>query len=82
MELDDRITIATPEGVAIEMVLAGLGSRFLARLLDSVIQFAVIVALSLGVSAVGTPGVAVAVVLVIVFLVARGLVGQRPLRRR
>ena len=48
MELDDRITIATPEGVAIEIVLAGLGSRFLARLLDSVIQVLVIIALLIG----------------------------------
>jgi uncharacterized RDD family membrane protein YckC len=69
VQLDDRITIATPEGVAIEMVLAGLGSRFLARLLDSVIQLAVIVALALGVSAAGTPGIALAAVFVIVFLV-------------
>ena len=38
MQLDDRVTIATPEGVALELVLAGLGSRFLARLLDTVIQ--------------------------------------------
>ena len=38
MHLDDRITIATPEGVTLELVLAGLGSRFLARLLDTVIQ--------------------------------------------
>ena len=40
MRLDDRVTIATPEGVALELVLAGLGSRFLARLLDTVIQVA------------------------------------------
>ena len=69
MQLDDRITIATPEGVAIEIVLAGLGSRFLARLLDSVIQLAVIVALVLGIGAASTSGVAVAAVIVTVFLV-------------
>ena len=48
MHLDDRVTIATPEGVTLELVLAGLGSRFLARLLDSVIQVAIILALSFG----------------------------------
>lgn len=42
MQLDDRVIIATPEGVEIDLVLAGLGSRFLARLLDTVIQGAAI----------------------------------------
>ena len=54
MQLDDRVTIATPEGVALELILAGLGSRFLARLLDTVIQFGVILALAFGVGAAGT----------------------------
>jgi uncharacterized RDD family membrane protein YckC len=44
--VDDRIAIATPEGVDVELVLAGLGSRFLARLLDTFIQAACILALS------------------------------------
>jgi uncharacterized RDD family membrane protein YckC len=43
--VDDRITIATPEGTDVEMVLAGLGSRFLARLLDTFIQAVCIIAL-------------------------------------
>ena len=51
MRLDDRVTIATPEGVTLELVLAGLGSRFLARLLDSVIQGAIIIALTVGLAA-------------------------------
>jgi len=45
MGLDDQLRIDTPEGVAVEMTLAGMGSRFLARLLDFVIQGAVFVAL-------------------------------------
>jgi uncharacterized RDD family membrane protein YckC len=69
VQLDDRITIATPEGVAIEMVLAGLGSRFLARLLDTVIQFLAIIALAAGLAAAGSPGVALAVVVIATFLV-------------
>ena len=48
MRLDDRVTIATPEGVTLELILAGLGSRFIARLLDSVIQGAIILALFIG----------------------------------
>lgn len=45
MTLDDRITIATPEGLEVDLVLAGLGSRFIARLIDSLIQFGTILAL-------------------------------------
>jgi uncharacterized RDD family membrane protein YckC len=43
--LDDRITIATPEGLDVDLVLAGLGSRFVARLVDSLVQFGTILAL-------------------------------------
>jgi uncharacterized RDD family membrane protein YckC len=43
--LDDRITIATPEGIDVDLVLAGLGSRFMARLVDSLVQFGTILAL-------------------------------------
>ena len=35
---DDRLTITTPEGVELEIALAGLGSRFTARLLDNLIR--------------------------------------------
>jgi len=70
VQLDDRITIATPEGVAIEMVLAGLGSRFLARLLDSLIQLVVIIALLIGLGVTGSPrGISLAVFFIGVFLV-------------
>ncbi|HEY3238058.1 MAG TPA: RDD family protein [Acidimicrobiia bacterium] len=37
MEYEDRISIPTPEGVEIEMVLAGLGSRLAAAMLDWII---------------------------------------------
>lgn len=47
MDLDTRIVVATPEGVTIDLVLAGLGSRFIARLLDTLIQLAIILALSI-----------------------------------
>jgi uncharacterized RDD family membrane protein YckC len=41
----DRYTIATPEGLEVDLVLAGLGSRFIARLVDSLVQFGIILAL-------------------------------------
>ena len=70
MQLDDRITIATPEGVAIEIVLAGLGSRFLARLLDSVIQLFIIIALLIALGVTGAPsGVGLAAFFIGLFLV-------------
>src|SRR5262249_36420301 len=42
MEYEDRRTISTPEGVDLELPLAGLGSRFIGLLLDTLIQAAVI----------------------------------------
>jgi uncharacterized RDD family membrane protein YckC len=69
--VDDRMTIATPEGVEVEMVLAGLGSRFLARLLDTLIQAVCIIALAI-VAALASPaigGFAPAVAIVGFFLV-------------
>lgn len=69
MRLDDRVTIATPEGVPLELVLAGLGSRFMARALDALIQLFIIFALLVGVLSVSPPGVVRAVIIVLVFLV-------------
>ncbi len=42
MELEDRITIATPEGIELQMVLAGAGSRFIACVIDTLAQLALI----------------------------------------
>ena len=69
MQLDNRVTFATPEGVVLELVLAGLGSRFLARLLDTVIQFVLIIALAAGVGVAGSSGVVQAIAIVLIFLV-------------
>src|SRR3954465_11868029 len=38
MEYEDRRTIATPEGVDLELPVAGVGSRFIGLLLDTLIQ--------------------------------------------
>jgi uncharacterized RDD family membrane protein YckC len=69
VQLDNRVTFATPEGVVLELVLAGLGSRFLARLLDTVIQGGLIIALAIGVGVTGAPGWIIAFSLVFIFLV-------------
>jgi uncharacterized RDD family membrane protein YckC len=47
MELDDRVTISTPEGLELEVQLAGLGSRFIAGMADVIIQLLLVVILIL-----------------------------------
>jgi uncharacterized RDD family membrane protein YckC len=42
---EDRLAIATPEGVAIELTLAGLGSRFIAGMIDFTIRLLPLIAL-------------------------------------
>ena len=46
---DDKLTIETPEQIPLEFPLAGIGSRFLALALDSLIQF--VITLAVGVVA-------------------------------
>lgn len=48
MSYEDRISIATPEGVELDVTLAGLGSRFVATFIDQAIQWAILLALSIG----------------------------------
>ena len=48
---EDRISIATPEGVDLELTLAGVGSRFVATLVDQLIQWSIILATLVGVVA-------------------------------
>jgi uncharacterized RDD family membrane protein YckC len=43
VELEDRITIATPEGIELQIVLAGAASRFIACVIDLVVQLALVV---------------------------------------
>lgn len=45
MEYEDRIVIPSPEGVAVDYVLAGIGSRFLSELIDWLLRLAVLGAL-------------------------------------
>lgn len=69
MQLDDRVTIATPEGVVLELILAGLGSRFLARLLDSLIQIGLIIALAIGINSFESSGWLEAITIISAFLI-------------
>ncbi len=47
MVFEDRLTLDTPEGVQLELTLAGVGSRFTAALIDYLIQGVVLIALIL-----------------------------------
>jgi uncharacterized RDD family membrane protein YckC len=47
VQLDDRVKIGTPEGIELELQLAGLGSRFIAGAVDTLIQFGAIAVLAL-----------------------------------
>ncbi len=84
VDYEDTYTIATPEGIRLSWVLAGVGSRFLAILVDSVLQVTVMAALFLlagsvfgfgslvgGVRSLGA-GLAVAALTVTLFVVMFG----------
>jgi uncharacterized RDD family membrane protein YckC len=47
MVFEDRLTIETPEGVPLELTLAGVGSRFASALVDYLIQAIILVALAI-----------------------------------
>jgi len=54
---EDRLSIPTPEGVDLELVLAGLGSRLVAGVVDYLIRGAILLALVIiGITAVGDTG--------------------------
>jgi uncharacterized RDD family membrane protein YckC len=59
VSFDDRLAIATPEGVEVELTLAGIGSRFIAAGMDFAIQIAVVVAMALLLRPAGDAGIAV-----------------------
>jgi uncharacterized RDD family membrane protein YckC len=69
--IDEQVTIATPEGLEVDLALAGLGSRFVARLLDSLVQLGIIIALVIVIANVHS-GWAVAAALILYFVVIFG----------
>ncbi len=70
MELEDFITLATPEGVELALPLAGLGSRIVARALDVAIRLVVALAVAVVLSAAGDLGLALLSVAVFLLLFA------------
>jgi uncharacterized RDD family membrane protein YckC len=56
---EDRLAIATPEGVEVELTLAGIGSRFIAAGIDFTIQILVTIALATLLRPAGDAGFAV-----------------------
>jgi uncharacterized RDD family membrane protein YckC len=59
VEYEDRITIETPEGVSLQLALAGVGSRFAAAVIDWLIQAAIFIALLIVLVQVGDVGLAI-----------------------
>jgi uncharacterized RDD family membrane protein YckC len=53
---EDRISIATPEGVDVQLTLAGVGSRFIAAVIDQLIKWAIILAGGVGLALLGGSG--------------------------
>jgi uncharacterized RDD family membrane protein YckC len=75
MELEDRLTVPTPEGVELRFTLAGVGSRFVAALIDLTIEIILIVAISLLAQGVGVGfgvGYTTMVVAILSFVVVMG----------
>ena len=69
MRYDDTVTIATPEGVDLELTLAGAGSRFVSALVDLGIQAVLAIATVAAVGRIGGFGqAAVALVTTLVVL--------------
>jgi uncharacterized RDD family membrane protein YckC len=69
---EDVISIDTPEGVPLELTLAGVGSRFLAAIVDTSIQGATLLVIVLMVNLAGSSGPVVAVGTIAGFLVFLG----------
>jgi uncharacterized RDD family membrane protein YckC len=69
VELEDRITVATPEGLLLALQLAGVGSRFIAGVFDLFLQAIIIALVAVVANAVVGGSIAVAVLAVSVFLV-------------
>jgi uncharacterized RDD family membrane protein YckC len=56
---EDRLSIATPEGVQLELTLANIGSRFIAGVIDLVIETLLLLALALLLRPIGSAGYAI-----------------------
>ncbi|QXC61388.1 RDD family protein [Aquihabitans sp. G128] len=70
MELDDRLTLPSAEGIDLDLVLAGIGSRGAAFLLDLLLQFVLL--LLLGLAGAAFDGLGLAFLAIGSFLVLLG----------
>ena len=61
MHYEDRLTIATPEGVELDLTLAGLGSRFVAGGIDLTIKVILVVLLAIAFALLGDIGIAIVI---------------------
>ena len=61
MRYEDAISAETPEGVVLQLTLAGIGSRFTAAIIDTAIQIAIVIAIQLAVVLSGASGIALAI---------------------
>ncbi len=68
-DYQDRLAISTPEGLQVELVLAGLGSRFTAALLDLVIKAVVLLGVVIVFASAGSAGLAIVSIAVFVVYV-------------
>jgi uncharacterized RDD family membrane protein YckC len=68
VEYEDTITIPTPEGIELEYTLAGVGSRFVAELVDVLLRLAVLGALVAVIAVVGGGPGAVVIAIIAQFL--------------
>lgn len=69
MELEDRIVIATPEGVELGLVLAGAGSRCLAAVFDLIVQTVLAILAAIAAFALIGGGVGEAIFFVALFVI-------------
>jgi uncharacterized RDD family membrane protein YckC len=76
VEYEDRITIATPEGVDLELSLAGVGSRFTSALVDHAIQLTLVISFGvlflLGLDSLGGGGFGAAAFALLSFVLFAG----------
>lgn len=57
-DYQDRLAISTPEGISVDLVLAGLGSRFTAAMLDLILKAIVLLLVFLVADGTGAAGLA------------------------
>jgi uncharacterized RDD family membrane protein YckC len=67
VELEDRTTIATPEGIELQIVLAGAGSRFIACVIDLFVQLVLILLAAVAAFGLVGGGVGAALFVIAVF---------------